>query len=111
MLKVGYGNGKNVLITSGTGSGKTESFMLPLLASLLKEAQGWDAPNPSYNPAFWTETDSFGKYYPHQRFGENRDAALRALLLYPMNALVADQVSRLRKALDSDLVREFLENN
>lgn len=34
--------GKNVVITSGTGSGKTESFMLPLLYSILQESKKWD---------------------------------------------------------------------
>lgn len=32
---------KNTVITAGTGSGKTESFLLPLLANIFKEAQNW----------------------------------------------------------------------
>ena len=109
MLCKGYGLGRDVLITSGTGSGKTESFMLPLLASLLDEAQKWSAPTSPYNPLWWQNTDE-GKYSPCQRENETRPSAMRSLLLYPMNALVADQVGRLRKALDSDKVRDFLDN-
>lgn len=63
--------GKNLLIMTGTGSGKTESFLLPILGKLSREAQG--------NP---------------QAFGSQ--AAVRALILYPMNALVNDQLGRLR---------------
>ncbi len=111
MLCKGFGLQENVLITSGTGSGKTESFMLPLLASLLKEAITWPAPKKSYDPSWWKKRDDEGKYIPNQRVNETREPSLRALLLYPMNALVADQVSRLRKALDSDGVRSFLDNN
>ena len=113
MLEKGFGNGKNVLITSGTGSGKTESFMLPLLASLLSEAKEWsqNLPQQSYNPTWWQQRDpdDQNKYDPNQRRNETRPAAIRSLLLYPMNALVADQVGRLRKALDSDMVRNFLD--
>ena len=110
MLEKGFGDGKNMLITSGTGSGKTESFMLPLLASLLSEAQKWS--QQSYNPIWWQnrDQDSSNKYVPNQRDNETRPAAIRSLLLYPMNALVADQVGRLRKALDSDTVRNFLDS-
>jgi ATP-dependent helicase YprA (DUF1998 family) len=62
---------KNLLVMTGTGSGKTESFLLPILGKLAREAQA--------KPM------------------EFRDrAAVRALILYPMNALVNDQLGRLR---------------
>ncbi len=60
----------SVAVTTGTGSGKTETFLLPILSKLATEA----ASNP----------DSF------------KTPAIRALLLYPMNALVNDQLGRLR---------------
>jgi ATP-dependent helicase YprA (DUF1998 family) len=31
--------------------------------------------------------------------------------MYPMNALVEDQMARLRKALDSDKIREFMDSD
>ncbi len=111
MLCKGYGEGNDVLITSGTGSGKTESFLLPLFASLLDEATRWNAPERNYNHMWWKRRDDAGKYVANQRDGETRPDAIRAILLYPMNALVADQVSRLRKALDSDDIRNFLDTN
>lgn len=101
--------GSNVIITTGTGSGKTESFMLPLLASLFKEAKKWHAPD--YR-ADWWKGDNNGKYDgAYQRRGETRTPALRAMIMYPMNALVEDQVTRLRKALDSENIRLFLNRN
>ena len=110
MLKtafVGVGGNHNAIITSGTGSGKTESFMLPLLASLLKEAKTWGTPNYQTD---WMSHDSYDQ--PFQRQGEQSDrAAIRALVMYPMNALVADQLSRLREALDSDKVRKVLDSD
>ena len=116
MLCKGYRDKNNVLITSGTGSGKTESFLLPLLASLYKEAQGWkkEYGRANYDALWHTRTtDANGniEYDPCQRRGEQRPAAIRSLLLYPMNALVADQVARLREALDSDQVRIFMRDN
>lgn len=65
--------GNDILVTTGTGSGKTECFMWPLVANLATEAK--------------TRPDSWNK------------RGVRALLLYPMNALVADQISRLRKMI------------
>src|SRR5207253_1085454 len=62
---------KNLVIMTGTGSGKTESFLLPILGKLAKEA--------------YEKSDVFGQH-----------PAMRALVLYPMNALVNDQLGRLR---------------
>jgi DEAD/DEAH box helicase domain-containing protein len=38
-------SGKNCIITAGTGSGKTEAFLLPLFASLAKETENWSQPD------------------------------------------------------------------
>ena len=67
-------DGKNVLISTGTGSGKTEAFLLPILDHLLKEI----------------ENNTLGK------------AGVRALILYPLNALVNDQLNRIRDLLSND---------
>ncbi|MGI6449171.1 MAG: DEAD/DEAH box helicase [Desulfitobacteriia bacterium] len=61
---------RNVVIATGTGSGKTESFLLPILNHLFIEK----------------ETGLLGP-------------GVRALLLYPMNALANDQLARLREIL------------
>lgn len=65
---------KNIIVTTGTGSGKTECFLLPVLADLVKESATWQ---------------------------NNRPRAIRTLILYPLNALAEDQMIRLRKALNS----------
>jgi ATP-dependent helicase YprA (DUF1998 family) len=103
-------NGKNTVINSGTGSGKTESFLLPLFASLYKEAKKWTEPNYEHTNWFNIESNEKG-YTPIQRKGEARTAAIRSLILYPMNALVEDQMTRLRKSLDSDDVRNHFDSN
>ena len=64
-------NDKSLIVMTGTGSGKTESFLMPILGKLAIEA--------STRP---------------KQFAEH--AAIRALVLYPMNALVNDQLGRLR---------------
>lgn len=98
-------DGRDVVVTAGTGSGKTESFMLPVLADLVRESADWPVASLSAN-RWWASPD--GDYQP-QRAGEaGRYAAVRALVLYPMNALVDDQMMRLRRALDSDAVRTWL---
>lgn len=117
-------SGQDVVVTAGTGSGKTESFLLPLFAYLSKESRRWTAPNsePNYLNDWWSsETWKYqckpGKsrrlqrsYRVPQRAHETRDAAVKALILYPMNALVEDQLTRLRKALDSQEARQWFQS-
>lgn len=49
----GEADGRNVIVTSGTGSGKTESFLLPVLLRLVGESASW-APQPPARR--WWET-------------------------------------------------------
>lgn len=102
MLKKGLAGkeegGKHCVVVTGTGSGKTEAFLLPVLARIIKEGTRWPAATGSV--AEWPSQDKW-KFDRRVERGEARPAAVRALILYPMNALVEDQVSRLRKALDS----------
>jgi ATP-dependent helicase YprA (DUF1998 family) len=58
---------KSVLVSSGTGSGKTECFLVPLLDDLAREV------------------DASGRL-----------TGVRAVMLYPLNALIASQEERLR---------------
>ncbi|TCC22651.1 DEAD/DEAH box helicase [Kribbella speibonae] len=87
-------DGRNVIVTSGTGSGKTESFLMPLLLRLMQEAAGWSA----QHGADWWWSSASPAWSP-MRHAETRDAAVRTLILYPTNALVEDQMTRLRRAV------------
>jgi ATP-dependent helicase YprA (DUF1998 family) len=120
---------KHCVITSGTGSGKTESFLLPVLAQISKEFGQWAAPGDMPNSAknWWSgrneitantrvvqvKSNSASGLRPavQQRGHERRPAAVRAMILYPMNALVEDQMTRLRRALDSDDARKWFDKN
>ena len=85
----------NIVVTSGTGSGKTEKLLLPVLLRLALEAQTWRTPSEPHlwwAKRRWTPQTSL-------RATETREAGLRAVVLYPTNALVEDQMARLRKAV------------
>jgi hypothetical protein len=64
-------NPADLIVATGTGSGKTESFLMPIIAHVVCEAA--ERPASASLPG------------------------CRALLLYPMNALVNDQLSRVRR--------------
>jgi ATP-dependent helicase YprA (DUF1998 family) len=69
-----FSKNKNLVVSTGTGSGKTEIFILSLIGMLAKEAS---------------------------RNKSNKMRAVRAIILYPMNALVSDQLARVRKLFGS----------
>ena len=60
-------SGQNIVVATGTASGKTESFLYPILFEL----------------------------YRQHLAGKLNDSGVRALILYPMNALANDQRRRL----------------
>jgi len=64
--------GKSLIVTTGTGSGKTECFLIPIVDHLLREL----AKGPL-------------------------DDAVYAIIIYPMNALANDQMKRMRMLLKS----------
>lgn len=88
--------GSNLIVTTGTGSGKTESYLYPVINEILKEK-------------------------------EISKPGIRAIFLFPMNALVNDQFDRVRRILnvypairyafftgntkskESDSIREYIE--
>lgn len=77
-------SGKDLFVSTGTGSGKTECFMWPLVVKMADEARNRD------------------------KSWEKR--GVRTIIMYPMNALVSDQVSRLRKLIgdpDDRFVKVF----
>jgi len=65
--------GKPTVIATGTGSGKTEAFLMPIIDHCLRE----------------------------HREGED---SVKAILIYPMNALANDQCGRIRRLLDGTTV-------
>lgn len=62
--------GENVVVSTGTGSGKTNCFLIPVINELLREQ----------------EEGTLGP-------------GIRALFIYPMNALANDQMKNIRKIL------------
>jgi ATP-dependent helicase YprA (DUF1998 family) len=73
-------DGRDVVVATGTGSGKTECFLVPMLGSLYDEAVS--------RPASFAVP------------------GVRALILYPMNALVNDQLARLRLLVGESAVAD-----
>ena len=72
-LEAAIGSDQDLVVVTGTSSGKTETFLLPLLTRSVLEAV--------------------------ERPASFRQPGMRALLLYPMNALVNDQLIRLRRLI------------
>ena len=100
--------GESVVVTTGTGSGKTECYLLPVFAHLIEESGGWrpaDARPP--RRLWWRHRNQLR--LPQRVHDAGRTSALRALFLYPLNALIEDQLSRIRQACDSPDARAWLD--
>ena len=65
------GRDENFIVATGTGSGKTESFLFPLIDDILRT--------------------------------KNDTAGVKAILVYPLNALATDQMYRIAKLLFNEL--------
>ena len=101
---------RNVIVTAGTGSGKTEAFLLPVFARLIREGSGWQPVTQTPREPWWID-ESLERPWKSHRSDEHRSAAVRAIVLYPTNALVQDQVSRLRKAISIASTASLLKGN
>lgn len=98
---------RNVVVTTGTGSGKSYCFMLPLLLNLVLEGlrDKWKGPSESHETWF---LDS--KHFSYKRRKSERIPAVRCMIIYPLNALVQDQVEELRSILNSEDANNLFNN-
>jgi len=76
-----YLSGRDLFVSTGTGSGKTESFLWPIISKCFDEAKS--------------------------RPNHFKMEAVRTLIIYPMNALVSDQLARFRRIIGSDKFRDI----
>ena len=99
--------GKAVVVTSATGSGKTECYLVPVFAQLVEESRrGWGA--PAQPDPYWWNVRRGGRVSQRAHEPTERPAALRALFLYPLNALIEDQLGRIREGCDGAASRAWL---
>ena len=112
-LKTALADGKDLVVTTGTGSGKTECFLLPILAELARESDGWpQCPPPPAGRKWWTDDRAaWRSQWAHTGRKKAGLHAVRALIMYPLNALVEDQLRRLRQTLDSDEALAWMDAN
>lgn len=102
----------NIVVTTGTGSGKTLCFLLPLIANILLESVGsngrhkWSGSGSVFNEPWWHNS---GTGYGNIR-KRSRTAAVRCLIVYPLNALVQDQIETLRDVLNSEYANVFYDS-
>ena len=101
-------NGRAVVVTTGTGSGKTECYLLPIFAYLIEDLmRGWGAQGPPPARHLWWKHAHQPRIPQRGHETAYRRCAVRALMLYPLNALIEDQLSRVRRACDNGRARQW----
>ena len=101
-------DGRAVVVTTGTGSGKTECYLLPIFAYLVEDLmRGWGTPSPLPNRHLWWRHPYQTRIPQREHEAADRPSAVRALMLYPYNALIEDQLSRIRQACDKEQARQW----
>ncbi len=78
-----FSDKKDLIVSTGTGSGKTEIFLYSILGKLVEESE---------------------------RGASTNQRGIRCLILYPMNALVADQLARMRLMFGDEEGSNQIEN-
>lgn len=73
--------GRDLFVSTGTGSGKTECFLWPIIGRAFNEAK--------------------------KRPEDFKKQGVRTIIIYPMNALVSDQLSRFRKIFGAPTFKEL----
>ena len=100
--------GRSVVVTTGTGSGKTECYLLPVFAYLVEDLmRSWGTQPSAPTRHLWWRYPRQSRIPQRGHESVNRPSAVRALMLYPLNALIEDQLSRIRRACDNEQARQW----
>ena len=101
--------GRPVVVASPTSSGKTECYLIPVFASLVEESGPAWGTSAQPAPLWWNARGGRTSQRAHEP--SERRPAVRALFLYPLNALIEDQLGRIREGCDGLVPRTWMAEN
>src|SRR5262249_5482430 len=87
-------------------------FLIPIFAALVEEsARGWGTLGTQDPNRLWWNRPRQQRIRQRAHEPPERLRSVRALLLYPLNALVEDQLGRIREACDGVRAQQWLDRN